>query len=89
MPDTTHPFDLVKFQTYIQSLYKNGYIQAWWHYLPGGLYFVDSSLEVNQLYNLFIKHMPSRYFIVMEVDPKNQQGWLTKEAWDWFNLYKK
>lgn len=88
MPDTTYPFDLGKFHTYIQSLYSSGYIQAWWHYLPGGLYFVDSSLETNQIYNLLIKHMPNRFHIIMEVNPKNQQGWLTKEAWDWFNLYK-
>lgn len=88
MPDTTYPFDLGKFHLYVQQLYSQGHIYAWWHYLPGGLYFVDTALEVNQLYNLLIQHMPMRFFILMEVNPKNQQGWLTKEAWDWFGSYK-
>ena len=88
MPDTTYPFDLGKFHLYIDSLYKNGYINTWWHYLPGGLYFVSSNLEVNQIYNLLIKHTVNRHLIVMEVDPKNQQGWLPKDAWDWFKPYQ-
>jgi hypothetical protein len=88
MPDTTYPFDLSKFDTYIKSLYTNGYVESWWHYLPGGLYLIGTHLEVNQIYNLLIKHMPNRSFIVMEVNPKNQQGWLTKEAWNWFRSYK-
>ena len=88
MPNITYPFDLGKFHTYIQQLYSEGYIQAWWHYLPGGLYFIDTALDVNQIHNLLIKNIPMRYFIVMEVNPKNQQGWLPKEAWDWFKLYR-
>lgn len=88
MPDTTAPFDLSIFHSYIASLYSNGYIQAWWHYLPGGLYIVESNLEVNQIYSLLIKHMPLRKHLIMEVNPKNQQGWLTKEAWDWFGPYR-
>lgn len=88
MPDTTYPFDLGRFHVFIQNLYNLGYIKAWWHYLPGGLYFVDSELEVNQLYNLLIKHMPLRQHIIMEVNPKNQQGWLIQQAWDWFKNYR-
>jgi hypothetical protein len=88
VPDTTYPFDSGKFHSYIKSLYTSGYINAWWHYLPGGLYFVDTSLEVNQLYNLIIKGIPLRKHIIMEVNPNNQQGWLSKEAWDWFGPYQ-
>ena len=88
MPDTAYPFDLGKFHNYVVGLHTAGYIESWWHYLPGGLYFVGTHLDVNQVYNLLIKHMPRRYFIVMEVNPKNQQGWLTKQAWDWFSSYQ-
>lgn len=88
MPNTLPSFDLGKFNAYIQSLHTMGYIYAWWHYIPGALYFVDTSLDVNQIHNLLIKHIPYRHFIVMEVNPKNQQGWLPKEAWDWFKTYK-
>ncbi len=88
MPDATPPFDLGLFQTYISLLYSSGYIKAWWHYLPGGLYFVETNLEVNQLYNLLIKHIPQRKHIIMEVNPNNQQGWLNQEAWDWFKPYR-
>lgn len=88
MPDTTYPFDLGEFHLYIQQLYNKGYIYAWWHYLSGGLYFVDTTLNVNQLYNLLIKCRYMGQIIIMEVDPKNQQGWLPKEAWDWFGPYR-
>jgi hypothetical protein len=88
IPDTTPPFDLSKFHSYIGYLYKSGYIQTWWHYLPGGLYFVESNLTVNQIYNLLIKHIPMRHHIIMEVNPKNQQGWLPKAAWNWFQSYR-
>ena len=88
MPDTTYPFNLGKFHSFILQLYAKGHIFAWWHYLPGGLYFVDTTLDVNQLYNLLSQHMPQKKNIVMEVNPKNQQGWLPKEAWDWFELYR-
>lgn len=88
MPDTTAPFDQGKFHTYIQSMYTQGHISAWWHYLPGSMYFIASNLEVNQIYNLLIKHMPLRKHIIMEVNPKNQQGWMQKEAWNWFAPYR-
>ena len=88
MPNTDATFDLAKFHSHVQSLYNNGYIESWWHYLPGGLYFIGTTLEINQIYNLLIAHMPKRFHIIMEVNPDNQQGWLSKEAWDWFNSYK-
>ena len=88
MPDTSPPFDLGKFHAYIQQLYNTRYIFSWWHYLPGGLYFIDTTLEANQEYGLLIKHMPMRLHIIMEVNPKNQQGWLPKQAWDWFAPHK-
>ncbi len=88
MPNTNYPFDLGKFHVYIVGLYNSGNIEAWWHYLPGGMYFIASELSVNQIYNLLILHMPNRHLIVTEINPNNQQGWLAKEAWDWFTPYK-
>lgn len=88
MPDADQTFDLGKFHAYIQNLYTTGHISAWWHYLPGAMYFVESSLDVSQIYNLLIKHMPLRQHIIMEVNPKSQQGWLPKEAWDWFGSHR-
>jgi hypothetical protein len=81
-------FDRVKFHSYVKSLHASSYIKSWWHYIPGGQYFFTSDLEVNQLYNLFAKHLPGRYFVIMEVDVKNRQGWLPKKAWDWFKKYQ-
>jgi hypothetical protein len=88
MPNTYAGFDLMKFRNYMESLRTTGYITTWWNYLPGGLYFFESALEVNQLYSLFVHHMPNRHFIIMEVNPQNQQGWLIQEAWDWFKNYR-
>lgn len=88
MPDTTPPFDLGLFHNYINFMYKGGWITTWWHYIPGGLYFVESAYEINQLYNVLIKHTGSRHIILMEVNPKNQQGWLPQEAWKWFGSHR-
>lgn len=88
VPDITPPFNLGLFHNYIAQLHTSGYIYGWWHQLPGNVYLVDTALDSNQLYNLIIRHMPMRKFIVMEVNPKNQQGWLSKEAWDWFSAHK-
>ncbi len=70
---------------YINSLYTSGYIRSWWHYLPGSMYFVHTHMNANQIYNMLITHMPGRHFIVMRVDPTEKQGWLPRDAWDWFN----
>lgn len=81
-------FDATAFRNHISSLYP-AKIGAWWHYIQGSVYFVESSLNASGVYNLMYPAIPGRQFIVMEVDPKNQQGWLNNEAWAWFKKYRK
>lgn len=86
--NSSYPFDAVKFHNFITTTLYPKYVSNWWHYLPGNTYFVVSTLNANQLYNLIYPSIPLRHVMVMEVNPKNQQGWLVKEAWDWFKKFR-
>ncbi len=86
--DNSYPFDTTIFHNYIANTLCPTHITSWWHYVSGGTYFVCSSLSVNQLYNLIYPVLPGRHFIIMEVEPKNQQGWLPQKAWDWFKNFR-
>lgn len=86
--DTSYPFNANIFHNYIANSLYPGHISSWWHYLQGGTYFVCSSHNANQLYNLIYPAIPGRFFIVMEVDSKNQQGWLPRVAWEWFKNFR-
>lgn len=83
--DTSLGFDADKMAMFLRLLNNNGLIDGWWHYIHGGFFIVNTHLTVNEIYNLLIKHIPQRKHLIMEVNPKNQQGWLTKDAWNWFS----
>jgi hypothetical protein len=82
----TQPFNKGVFHNYITSLHKNGHISDWWHYIDT-TYLIVSHLDVNQLYNLIFPGVPQRNLLIIEVLPKNAQGWLPKDAWTWLQKY--
>lgn len=81
------PFNKVNFHSYILSLYTAGYISDWWHHI-GETYIVASSRNVNDLYGVIFPGVPQRNLLIIEVNPKNAQGWLPKQGWEWLNKYK-
>lgn len=80
-------FNKTIFHNYISSLFKQGHISDWWHYIDE-TYLVVSSLEVNQLYNLVFPRVPKRYLLIIEVNTNNAQGWVPKGAWEWLQKYQ-
>ncbi len=83
----TEPFNKGIFHNYIQSLYQNGKISDWFHYLDE-TYIVASNLDVTTLYNLTFPGVPKRYLLIIEVNANNAQGWLPQGAWNWLQKYK-
>lgn len=81
-------FNATNFHSYVDSLYKNGWITDWWHYTDNA-YIIASTYDVEKLYNATVPGMSTmQYVLFIEVDPKNSQGWLPKDAWTWLQKYK-
>ena len=81
--NSNQPFNYDAFHNYVSQVLYPRYIGAWWHYLPGAMYLVTSSLNENQIYNLIIPHTGGRHLLVIKVDAEHAQGWLPPEAWRW------
>ncbi|MDO8571124.1 MAG: hypothetical protein Q7R79_00405 [bacterium] len=81
-------FNAATFHNYVASLYANKWISDWRHYNDNA-YIVASSFDVGRLYNSIAPGMNGiQYTLIIEVDPKNSQGWLPKDAWTWLQKYK-
>ncbi len=78
-------FNYGTFHNNLTMLYPN-VIKDWWHYLHS-TYIVVSPLAVNDLYNQIIRGSGNLTFLLVEIIPKNSQGWLNPEAWKWINKY--
>lgn len=60
-------------------------ILSYWNHLPL-LYALKTKLDVTDLTNKLLPFFDSRFFVVLEVDPENVNGWMPKPAWDWFKI---
>lgn len=58
-------------------------IGDWWHYI-GNIYIVKSAATSFSLANKIITRFPGVNFIIIKVDINDFNGYLRKEAWDWF-----
>lgn len=84
--NTLVPVQTLQFHQNIKNLFTDGYIKAWWHYLPSVYIIKTSSVEsVNNIYNKVFSAIPGQNILVIEVTGQNIQGWLPKAAWDWLN----
>jgi hypothetical protein len=85
---TNSAFNAVAFHNYIEDLYKKKWITDWWHYIDSA-YIVASNQTAEALYNAAAPGMKGiQYVLIIEVDPKNEQGWLPPKAWEWLQKYK-
>lgn len=81
-------FNAVNFHNYINALFAKKWISDWWHYTDSA-YIVASSQTVQDLYNAAAPGMVGiKYVLITEINPKNQQGWLPKDAWNWMQKYR-
>jgi len=79
-------FNNTIFHNHITTVLYPNYIKDWWHYFEN-IYLIVSPLDVNQLYNLISPKIGGRHLLIIEINPKNHQGWLPKDAWDWILKY--
>lgn len=77
-------FDFMLFHRQLTSLPA---VQDWWKYLSS-TYLLFSPLSAHQLSNQIRPLLAGGLFIVIEVNPRNYDGWLQKEAWDWIEQQK-
>lgn len=57
---------------------------TWWHYLRD-TWIVETSMTAEQIANSVRQQLSEQdYLLVVSIQPP-YQGWLPKEAWDWFN----
>ena len=79
-------FDYTKFHSTITT--APGVVN-WWHYIDNAYIIItDSNTTATNVSDFVQVHMPNKHFIVSELNLKNHNGWLPKEAWDWINKYQ-
>jgi hypothetical protein len=69
-------------------MYEKKWFSDWWHYTDNA-YIVASEHTAEKIYSGAVPGMTGiKHVLVIEVDPKNTQGWLPKDAWTWLSKYK-
>jgi len=86
--DPNTNFNSSNFHDYIEDMDKKGWISDWWHYIKSS-YIVASTYSANELYNAAVNGMGGiKHILIVQIDPKNEQGWLPSEAWSWLKKYQ-
>jgi hypothetical protein len=81
-------FNSANFHKYIEDMGAKGWFSDWWHYI-NNVYIVASTKTASELYNAAIKGMTGIDNVyIVEINPKNEQGWLPKKAWEWLQKYQ-
>ena len=70
---------------YIKS--DTNYIIDWWHYLQSS-YILLSEYSGVVLADKILRNFPNHRFLLIEVNPRDYQGWLPSNAWSWLKKYK-
>jgi hypothetical protein len=60
-------------------------VQRWWHYIKS-CYLIKSDKSASEIADALPRSMRDGSFLVVEVDLKNGNGWLTDKAWEWIHL---
>jgi hypothetical protein len=63
-------------------------IDDWWHYLPS-IYLISSNSTAKTIADYIIRYLPGLLFFVLEVDYKQYNGVLNKDAWEWISKKKR
>jgi hypothetical protein len=79
-------FDYEKFH---DNLTRAKGVINWWHYLESSYIIITATnVTATNVSDFVLQHMKDKHFLVAELNLKNHNGWLPKEAWDWINKYK-
>lgn len=58
-------------------------ITNWFHYIKSSYIFITTITSATTLQEQIMKIIPSKRFLLVEVNLKNRNGWLPPEAWSW------
>lgn len=62
---------------------ENRSIKDWSHYLASS-YVLISDVSEDSLTDYFVRNWHGNKFMIVEVVPRNRNGWLPNKAWEWF-----
>jgi hypothetical protein len=61
-------------------------IISWWHYIESSYIVITKpNISATNISDFVARQMKDKHFFVGELNLKNHNGWLPKEAWDWIN----
>lgn len=55
----------------------------WFHYIKSSYILITMEPSAKQLAKKIQPIIPKKYYMLMEIDLNNRQGWLPQRAWDW------
>ena len=75
--DSTLDLDALKEFVKTSTLFDN-----WWNHIPG-VFLLVSDRSAGQISEALRKYTHDASFLVMEVDSRESDGWLTERGWNW------
>lgn len=82
-------FDAFDYKKFHNTLTTAKGVNSWWHYIDNSYIIItDNNVTATNLSEFILHHLPNKHFFVSELNLKNHNGWLPKEAWDWINNNK-
>ena len=82
-------FDAFDYKAFHDTLTTAKGVINWWHYLESSYIIITATgVTATNVSDFVMNHMTNKHFFVAELNLKNHNGWLPKEAWDWIKKYK-
>lgn len=75
-----HTVDINRFAKFITNHHR---IYGFWNYLPF-VYAFKTDMFFHEFTDDLRRHFNHHQFMVAKIDPYFVDGWLPKEAWEWF-----
>ena len=57
----------------------------WFHYIKSSYILITEEPSAKQLAKKIQPFIPKKYYMLIELDLNNRQGWLPQKAWDWIH----
>ena len=61
----------------------------WYHIMDSVWLIADDNLSANKIVNSIKPYIDNNdWLYVVLIDPRDEQGWLPKQVWDWIKKYR-
>lgn len=78
--------DLCDYKTIHEKILSIEGLINWFHYIKSSYILITAEPSAKQFAKKIQPIIPKKYYLLMEIDLNNRQGWLPQSAWDW--IYK-